>query len=303
MALKQRRGRRGGRFPDQDSVRQLREAWEACVNPRDLFASLLPARLVTLTEVFCRYWIQKLIDHGLPYDERAIDLKVNIKYDLPLIRSLQGQKMSVGFLLSHNVALSEIATINAIFSTLIGTDFFQWLAKVQPRLMFDHDPLGDDRIVTDIIKLKRVIARLFEVRHILVHEFPEEQPLDVAEIDEMIEAVDTFINAADEGFSQLLHGLYPVNQQDMNRAAREASRAVDQELEKLINEVAKGSQSETIRQVQQAWRAFAEAEAERSAEDWVGGTGHPLVYYSALRALTSDRLHQLQTWVEEMLQS
>ena len=66
LALKKRSGRRGGRFPDGNDVGRLREAWANCTGSKELFASLLPARLVTLIEVFCRYWVQKLIEHGPP---------------------------------------------------------------------------------------------------------------------------------------------------------------------------------------------------------------------------------------------
>jgi hypothetical protein len=86
IALKKRSGRRGGRFPDSKDIERLRKEWANCAGSKELFASLLPARIVTLIEVFCRYCVQKLIEHGPPYDERAIDLKVNIKYDLPLVR-------------------------------------------------------------------------------------------------------------------------------------------------------------------------------------------------------------------------
>jgi hypothetical protein len=105
IALKKRSGRRGGRFPSGFDIMRLRDAWASSTDPKELFASLLPARVVTLIEVFCRYWVQKLIDQGAPYDERAIDLKINIKYDLPLIRSLHGQTISLGFLISNNVPL------------------------------------------------------------------------------------------------------------------------------------------------------------------------------------------------------
>jgi hypothetical protein len=253
MALKKRSGRRGGRFPDANDIGRLREAWANCTGPKELFASLLPARLVTLVEVFCQYWVQKLIEHGPPYDERAIDLKVNIKYDLPLVRSLHGQKLSLGFLISNNVTLSEIAAISAIFSILVQTDFFHWLSNVRYRTLLEHEPDGGDPIVTDMDKLKRTLARIFEVRHILIHEFPEKLPFATAEISEMIDAADNFISAADEGFTQLLYGLYPINQQAMNQKAREESKAIEEELDRLVDHVAKKLESDTIRKVQQAW--------------------------------------------------
>ena len=181
------------------------------------------------------------------------------------------------------------------------TDFFHWLSMVRYRARLEHEADGGDPIVTDIDKLKRTLARIFEVRHILIHEFPEKLPFATAAISEMIDAVDNFISAADEGFTQLLYGLYPINQQAMNRNAREGSKAVEEELDRLVDEVAKNPESDTIRKVQQDWRVFAEAEAHRNAEGFTGGTAYPLFYHTALKALASDRLRQVQTWAQEML--
>ena len=85
IAIKERSGRRGGRIPDDRDLQRLREIWEQWTGPKETLAELLPARLVTLVEMFCRRWVQKLIDYGAPYDERATDLKVEIKFDLALV--------------------------------------------------------------------------------------------------------------------------------------------------------------------------------------------------------------------------
>jgi uncharacterized protein YecT (DUF1311 family) len=300
MERKKRSGRRGGRFPDIDDVQKLRQAWANCTDgPKELFASLLPARIATLTEVFCRYWVQKLIEHGSPYDERAIDLTINIKYDLPLVRNLHGQTISLGLLISNNVSLSNIETISATFSILLKTDFWQWLSKARYRVLLESEPDGGGPIIKDLDKLKRTFARIFEVRHILVHEFPEKSPFAISEIDEMIFVADLFIRAASEAFSQLLYGLWPITQHDMNKVACDESKAAEAELEKLIAEVATKQGSNSIIKVQKAWRAFAEAEAERNAEWFTGGSMHPMLYNTALKDLTSDRISQLRNWLEE----
>ena len=76
IAIKKRSGRQGGLFPDARDLVHLKEVWQKCESGKELFASLLPARIVTLVEVFCRYWIERLIDHGPPYDERAVESEV-----------------------------------------------------------------------------------------------------------------------------------------------------------------------------------------------------------------------------------
>jgi hypothetical protein len=183
--------------------------------------------------------IWKLIDHGAPYDERATELKVDVKFDLALVRSLHTQDISLGLLLSNSVPLNSIATIASVFITLLRTDFFAWLAQVRGRYSIEHDGEKAQPIVPDIDRLQRALAKLFDVRNILVHEFPEALPFPENEVPEMIETTAAFINAADDGFAQLLYGLYPIGQQAMNRAAHAESAAIEQTLEKLVEEVAR----------------------------------------------------------------
>ena len=107
------------------------------------------------------------------------------------------------------------------------------------------------------------------------------------------------MNAANEGLTQLMYGRYPRNQVEMNQAARDESTVVEQALTQLTNEVEQVTKSDTIVKVQEAWRAFAEAEANRNAEGWTEGTVYPLMYFTAFKVIASDRLRQLQLWLDE----
>lgn len=63
---------------------------------QQLLDELIPARIVTLLEVFVRTWIEELIDKGAPYVERAASLKAEIKYDFAIARSLHGGLVAMG---------------------------------------------------------------------------------------------------------------------------------------------------------------------------------------------------------------
>ena len=82
----------------------------------------------------------------------------------------------------------------------------------------------------------------------------------------MISMAAAFMNAADEGFTQLIYGFYPLYQAAMTQAAREECAVVVQALETLTKEIEQKTTSDTITKVQEAWGAFAEAEAHRCAE-------------------------------------
>lgn len=306
IAIKRRSGRRGGRFPEPRDVELLKAAWDSSGEQKAVIGGLLPARLVTLIEAFCRYWVQKLIDSGPPYVERAVELKADVKYDLSLVRSLHGQTISLGLLLSNSVPLSSIESISAVISILIQQDFFGWLSKVKPRTLLEYE--GATPIVQNAQNLRRTLSRTFEVRHVLVHEFPEASPYADEEIDQMIDAAGTFIHAADEGLTQLLYGLYPISQQAMNKAAMDESSAAKKQLEDVVRaalrheivlETRQHWEEFDVLKVQRRWEQFSEAEASRIAKGWTGGTGYPLIYHIALKVLTLDRVKQLRTWLEE----
>jgi len=85
----------------------------------------------------------------------------------------------------------------------------------------------------------------------------------------------------------------------MAKARYEESKAADYQLERIVAEVATKMGNDTIQKVQEAWRAFAEAEANRNAELYAGGSIYPSIYHYTLTGLSTDRIQQLKTWLDE----
>jgi hypothetical protein len=297
LGIKERSGRRGGRFPSAEDLRKLQTEWEMSVGDRTILASLLPARIVTLIEVFCRYWVQKLIDHGSPYIENSINLRADFKYDFATAQSLQGQTISLGLLISNSISFSSIENIASNFSILLGEDFFQWLSKARYRTLIEDEGDSTQPIIGDIVKLRGSLAQLFGKRHVLVHEFPEKLPIDESDIPVFLKAAIEFFVSSDEGFTQAVYGLYPINQQAMNREAAEKSKLASDELDSLVEKISVSDPG--ILKVQETWRSFCDQEASRISAPNLGGTIYPLIYSSAATALTKDRTQQLRQWLEE----
>ena len=87
----------------------------------------------------------------------------------------------------------------------------------------------------------------------------------------------------------------------MNQTALEECKAIEEELDRFVDVVAERFDSSgTVRKVQKAWRKFAESEAQRNAKmyNYTDGPAYSLFYHVALKGLASDRLRQLQSWVE-----
>jgi uncharacterized protein YecT (DUF1311 family) len=78
-----------------------------------------------------------------------------------------------------------------------------------------------------------------------------------------------------------------------DEAAATHKAAVD-ELESLCKTIEEKSDPKELSDVQRAWLAFKEAEANRQTEWHHGGTIRPLLYHLAATQLTRDRIRQLK---------
>ena len=103
-------------------IESLDAAWEEYLDGGATI-DFFPIRAVTLLEVFSRAWIAQLIDHGPPYVERVADLKADIKFDLTLVRAIQGRAITLGDLIAHSVQLNSFGQVLTCFEALVGNSF------------------------------------------------------------------------------------------------------------------------------------------------------------------------------------
>jgi uncharacterized protein YecT (DUF1311 family) len=127
----------------------------------------------------------------------------------------------------------------------------------------------------------------------------------LGEVVEFIDAATMFLDASDEELTLRLQGVYPLTQVEITHAAAERHEAAMVELEALYKEVALQTpeipgrpKPVTIDEVQRHWFAYKEAEAERQAEMYLGGTIRPSLYHLAAEALTRARISELREWLD-----
>src|ERR1700730_13809217 len=121
LSIRQRAGKYK-RTPSKSDLDRLKDIWDKQLKGIDPTDELIPIRVVTILEVFLRHWVETLIDHGAPYVERASKLKVDLKYDFAIARSLQGGSVSLGQLIAHSLSLSRIDSFSAVLRTLLDQD-------------------------------------------------------------------------------------------------------------------------------------------------------------------------------------
>src|SRR6516165_7732122 len=83
-------------------IDRLDDAWKGSLKDQPVAAELVPARIVTVLEVFFRDWVEQLVDHGPPYLERAATLRLDLKFDFALASNLRGGTITLGQLVAHS---------------------------------------------------------------------------------------------------------------------------------------------------------------------------------------------------------
>jgi len=113
LSIRQRAGKYK-RAPSKFDLERLKDTWHNQLKGIDPTDELIPIRIVTILEVFLRHWIEELIDRGAPYVERAAKLKVDVKYDFAIARSLQGGSITLGLLIAHSLSFSQIESFGVL---------------------------------------------------------------------------------------------------------------------------------------------------------------------------------------------
>jgi hypothetical protein len=277
----------------------LADVWHQQLKQVEVADELVPIRIVTILEVFVRGWIEKLIDQGGPYVGRAAKLSAGLKFDFAIASSLHGGVVTLGQLIAHSVSISKLEMIASVFGVLLEEDLFASVSKVHDRWAVEVEGKLEAPIIADVDRLKRDLFRLFELRHILVHEMPRSKTCTANDIGDFLSSARLFVQALDEMLSARVLGRYPLNQREMDRDAADRSAVATEELLVLCKQIAQEDDSTAIDDVQDAWKQFAEAEAQRQADVYRGGSMEPMIYSTALEALTRSRIDELSRWIEE----
>lgn len=179
------RGKRLGHLRGIKEITALVDGWSgAALRAPHQFIVI---RLVTILEVFTREWAARIMDAGDPYATRGADLvKGTLKIDFALARALAGKEMSFGKLVAHELPVNGVGDIDRVFSRLMDKSLFAHLQGVVDRWALKVGGGVPAPIMADSDKVRTDLARLFEQRHIFVHELPEQQDIEVGTLDAYI---------------------------------------------------------------------------------------------------------------------
>ncbi|QDL99779.1 DUF1311 domain-containing protein [Rhodopseudomonas palustris] len=280
-------------------VDNLIKSWTCGAQTQEL-ADFIPIRLATILEVYIRETVRDLIDSDPKYLDRAESLTRGTKLDFVMFKSLQGRRVSVGDIVSHSIPISSLDHILSICDSLCPK-FREKLPHSRELWIEDHELsclpppiLGNAELVLKAIK------RIFEVRHILVHEMAQERPYSIEEIPEFLTATKDFISATDWIFVGETTGPVPRSQMTMNITAGERLELAMRELEELLASIRPMEQSDASKfdAAQKAWEVFADADASFHAAEVEGGSMYPMVWAMQKEERVRERTAALRRWLD-----
>jgi hypothetical protein len=260
----------------------------------------IPIRLVTILEVFTRDWVAEIIDSGEPYTSRAADiLKGSLKIDFALAQALVGKHLTFGELVAHDVPVNGIGDIDRVFSELLDEPLFAHLHGVVDRWAMDTGEKPTGPIMPDPRWTRSKLAQLFEDRHIIVHELPDDRNFATGSIADYVRATSAFLGAADQAFNTLLRGDYPLTQTGMNIEAAEKAKGAEDELAAVLARLDPQKEDETLWAGQAAWEEYRRLQAEFRSEIKRPGHGSiaPMLYSLEIEAITRKRIEQLEWYL------
>lgn len=261
----------------------------------------MPIRLATILEVFTRSWITEIINAGEPYISRAAALvQGELKIDFAIAQALVGKQVTFGELVSHSISVNHLSDIDRAFGVILGRSLCNELEGVVDRWNVEVCGEPSVPIIKDITVVRQRIERIFEARHILVHELPAKADFVNAEVSDLIHAASDFIRATDQACSTILHGNYPLTQTEMNIVAGESAKNANEELVEVIKRIDPDSSDTDFLAAQAAWESYRKFQSEyRSGINRIHrGSIAPLLYSSEFEDITRDRIKKLTLHLE-----
>lgn len=278
---------------------KLARMWEKNDNKADV-SDFFVIRLVTIIELFVRTTIRSLISRDPLYLKRSENLLKSVRIDFEIIYNLHGKNIEVGDIVAHAISLNRLSDIIASLNALIP-GYREALPSAREQWLEDDGPPRDP-IIHDVNIVLSSIDKLLSARHIIVHELPQNSPYEIDDVYLFISSAAKFIEATEWIISNLLDGVMPRTQIGMNAAAGDELAKADSEMEAVLESLRSADHIELdlLEKSQEAWSAFASAEADLEASAVAGGSMYPLLWSSKRAELTRERTVALKERLDQM---
>ena len=260
-------------------------------------ARYFPVALVACIEGYFRMVVGDLIDSGDPYLTNAEKAGSSLKLDFAVMRAVHGKKITIGELVAHGVPISRIEHIDSVLSSILDTNFLSKLRTTVDRWAHEVDGKPAIPLLSAPDRTYKDVARTFELRHIICHEIASAYEIDLDEIERCFESCVSFLRAADECISEILHPGSLLTQTEMNIAASASLGEAEERLEHIVKALANTGNTEhdaKVFEVNSSWHAWCEAWVMlRVGDRKTSGTIWPL-HYAGIKQSNIER------WISDL---
>ncbi len=284
------------------AIQTLHQAWMKVDKASQYhFLDFIPIRLITIIESIFREVTKFMIDEDTicKANAHAFISKIPNKHMTDILFHLDQDSFTVGDIVSNVLSCNRLDDIIASMNSIYGQTFKIDLAQSRERWIEDNGEY-EEAFISDIDLTFSVIQRIFEIRHILVHEMPIKKPYRPEEIGSFFEHSTAFVNALTWLATFKIHGVVPRTQSMMNKVSWEKAQETLDELSRLYGKPAEMPEAVKLYDQHTLWCWFAhlaaDAQSGLSRGRIYSGTISPLLYASALARLNEWRLKDLKLY-------
>lgn len=295
----------------------INEALAACKGSNSIeLYKYIPISLVATMEAFFRATVRLLIDHDIIYMDNAAkipSLKTN-KFDFEILKAIQGKVISGSELISHLIRINNFDDINTIMTNILDENFLNELNTFKQSdyraglKLLNNERININKFRADSEKIKKMVIKTFELRHIFCHEVPSfDYQVNQTEIESCFNSVSIFLNVCNEYINNLLHPNTPLTQTDMNVESYNKYKNLEDNMNNLIDQVRVIFKDDidflrAFDYSQVKWLeyvdAFMKARFPKDDTRRNYGSVYPLCVNSERADLTNHRIKQIIGWVD-----
>ena len=282
-------------------VREVKSLITGHDKPLDEALRYCPVGLVACMEAYFRAIIKELIDSGVPFSQRAEKFE-RISFNFQLVAAIHGRTITLGELIAHLVPIKNKQDINSCMSVLLDADFFEQVKGAR-----DHWPwkpavtASAEPVISDPATVFQDLDKVFELRHIVCHEFAHSIEITKDAAERYIDSVDAFLNATNFIVMKLLFRDVPDTQQERNIYFGKRYQEAEQEMRVVLAGAEgefEGKRLEELRRLQSAWDVYRDQDAEFVSSKYKGGSIRPQIHAQRLEYLTRSRIEEIKELIE-----
>lgn len=260
-----------------------------------------PVGLVACIESYFRAVIKQLIDSGDPFLQRASKFD-RMPFDFRVVTAIHGRTITLGSLIAHLLPCSNKNDINSSMSVLLDTDFLSNVREVREHWPWKPAKTASaEPVVSDPAAVFSDLDRVFELRHIVCHEFASSVEVSLGEAERFIASVDTFLSAANFLVLKQLFKDLPDTQQERKAYFEKRFKVIADDLRGTIESAKIAFEGERLIKflaLQELWEKYRDEDAEFVSGKYEGGTIRPQIHAQRLEYLTRRRIREVQELVE-----